>query len=432
MLKRLLAASAAGVALFGVAHADLKEDVAADADYVEALYKHLHANPELSFKEEKTSARLAKELADLGFDVTTGVGSKWTRRKAKADAGEVLDGVDGYGVVGVLRNGEGPTVLIRADMDALPLQERSGVSYASKARDVDYLGQEAPVMHACGHDVHMATLVGTARRLAAMQEDWSGTLVMVGQPAEEIALGALAMIDDGLFKKYPKPDYNLALHVTGQAPAGIVSYTEGYALAAVDSVDIIVKGVGGHGAAPHLAKDPIVIGAQIVNALQTLVSREVNPIDDGVVTVGQFQAGYKHNIIPDKAHLKLTVRSYKKGVRDQLIEGIKRIARAQAASAGLPEDLMPEIRVEQDNLISTYNEPSLTKRVSTTLRKTLGAQRVVVAPPVMGGEDFAYFGKTDEEIPSFIFWLGGADPAQFAAYQAGGALAPASNHSPFF
>ena len=411
---------------------ELRDDVANDFEYVENLYKYFHANPELSFREEKSAKRIAKELKSLGFKLTENVGRDWTRNKALADAGEVLKGVDGYGLIAVMENGEGPNILIRADMDALPLEERTGVSYASSVMSSDYRGQDAPVMHACGHDVHMASLVGTARRLVAMKDRWSGTLILVAQPAEELGLGALAMINDGLFERIPTPDYNLALHVTGVVPAGSIAYARGPALAAVDTVDVIVKGVGGHGAYPHLAVDPVLIGSRIVTALQSVVSREINPLDAGVITVGSFQAGYKHNIIPDQAHLKLTVRSYKKEVRDKLLEGIERIARAQAVSAGLTEDLHPEIRIEEDNLIATYNDPLLTDRVAATLRGRFGDKAVVETPPVMGGEDFAYFGETDEDIPSFIFWLGGADPEAYAAAQSGQGLKPPSNHSPFF
>lgn len=411
---------------------DLSEAIDKDYTFIEKLYKNFHANPELSFKESKSAARIAKELKSLGFEVMENVGDGWTQTKAKANAGSVLEGVGGYGVIGVLKNGEGPTILVRADMDALPLEERSGVSYASKIVDTDYLGQEAPVMHACGHDVHMSVLVGTARRLAAMKDQWSGTLVMVGQPGEELGLGALAMIDDGLFRRIPKPDYNLALHVNGTDPAGSISYTSGYALANVDSVDIIVKGVGGHGAVPHLAVDPILIGSRIVTSLQSIVSREIDPLESGVVTVGSFQGGFKHNIIPDQAHLQLTVRSYTDEVRKKLLDGIHRIAKAQAISAGLPENLYPVVTIEKDNLIATYNEPDLSSRVVTALKARFGEEKIYANPPVMGGEDFAYFGRTDEKIPSFIFWLGGADPQAVADAKAGKGPNPPSNHSPFF
>jgi hippurate hydrolase len=430
----MLAASVAALALAPVHAAPKASKAAVDPELapIVVLYKELHAEPELSFKEAKTSARLAKELKALGFEVTTGVGSAWTKKKAQENAGKLLDGVDGYGVVGVMRNGAGPTVLIRADMDALPLEEHTNLAYASRVKSVDYRGIEAGVMHACGHDVHMASWVGAARKLVAMKDKWSGTLVMVAQPAEEIGLGALAMLDDGLFERFPRPDYNLALHVNGIDPAGSIGYTPEYALASVDSVDIIIKGVGGHGAMPHLAKDPIVIGAGIVNALQTLVSREINPIDSGVVTVGAFNAGHKHNIIPDEAHLQLTVRSYKDDVRKKLLDGIARIARAQALSAGLPDKLMPEVVVENSSLISTYNDPALAERIAGVFKARFGEERVYEIPPTMGGEDFAYFGKTADEIPSFIFWIGGGDPKAVAAARAGKGATPPSNHSPFF
>ncbi|MEM9169102.1 MAG: amidohydrolase [Pseudomonadota bacterium] len=413
------------------APASLEDAVAADYPYVEALYKYLHANPELSFKEEKTAARLAEELRGLGFTVTEKVGSAWTIAKARSNAGEVRDGVDGYGLVGVLENGPGPTLLIRTDMDALPLKEKTGVDYASTVVDVDYRGVEAPVMHACAHDTHMAIWVGVARRLVAMKDAWAGTLVMVAQPAEELGLGALAMIDDGLFTKFPRPDYNLALHTFGGLPAGQIYQTEGFALANVDSVDIFVRGVGGHGSRPHTAKDPIVIGAQIVNALQTLVSREVSALDSAVVTVGAFNAGFKHNIIPDEAHLQITVRSYKQSVREQLIAGIKRIAEAQARSAGVPEDKMPRVVVDADPLIATYNHPDLTRRIAATVTRELGDGAVSPREPIMGGEDFAYFGTQAPEIPSVMFFLGGTDPAEIAKYEKVGMKSP-SNHSPLF
>lgn len=429
-----LCAAASVFALLAIApaRADLKSDIAADLPSLVALYKELHASPELSFKEAKSSARMADELRALGFEVTTGVGSAWTRKKATELSGALREGVDGYGVVGVLRNGAGPTVLIRADMDALPLEEHTDVPYASRVKTADYRGVEAGVMHACGHDVHMTSWVGAARRLVAMKDQWQGTLVMVAQPAEELGLGALAMLDDGLFKRFPKPDYNLALHVNGINAAGTVAYTPEFALASVDSVDIHIKGVGGHGAMPHLAKDPIVIGAEIVNALQTLVSRELDPLDSGVVTVGAFNAGTKHNIIPDAAHLQITVRSYKEEVRQKLLDGIRRIARAQAVSAGLPEKLMPEVKVENSALAATYNDPALAARVADALKAQIGETNVIVTRPTMGGEDFAYFGKTADKIPSFIFWIGGADPKAVAAAAAGKGPMPYSNHSPFF
>lgn len=416
-----------------VAHADnLTEAVKADYDYIFDLYKYFHENPELSFKESESAKRMTAELDALGFDVTTGVGEKWTLEKAKADAGEVLDGVGGYGFVAVMENGDGPTVMLRADMDALPLEEKTGLPYASKKVSVDYKGQTAPVMHACAHDSHMAILIGAVRQLVAMKSEWSGTLVLIGQPAEELGLGAIAMLEDDLYEKFPKPDYVLATHTSGWDAAGDVTYTSGFALANVDSVDIHIKGVGAHGSAPQMGKDPIVIGAQIVNALQTLVSRELNPLDSGVVTVGAFQAGYKHNIIPDAAHLQITVRSYKDEVRAKLIAGIERIAIAQAKSAGLPDELMPEVIVESDYTPSTYNDPQMTERVMAAIADSIGADRVYERPPSMGGEDFSRFGRTDDDIPTVIFWTGGNDPEALKAASEGKAPPPPGNHSPFF
>ena len=432
-MKRFLFAAAASIALTGVAKADeLTDAVAADYEYVFDLYKHFHQNPELSFKESESAARMTAELEGLGFAVTNGLGDKWTKAKAKADAGVVHEGVGGYGLVAVMENGDGPVVMIRADMDALPLEEKTGLPYSSTKIGVDYNGQEAPVMHACAHDSHMAMLIGTARRLVDMKDQWSGTLVLVGQPAEEIGLGALAMLEDKLYSRFPKPDYVLATHTSGWDSAGDVTYTSGYALANVDSVDIYVKGVGAHGSAPQFGKDPIVIGSQIINALQTLVSRELDPLDSGVVTVGAFQAGYKHNIIPDEAHLQITVRSYKDEVREKLLAGIKRIAEAQARSAGLPEDMMPEVLVESDYTPSTYNDPDLTARVMGAVAASIGSERVYERPPSMGGEDFSRFSRMGDNVPTLIFWTGGNDPVAMKAAREGKGPLPPANHSPFF
>lgn len=411
---------------------ELADAVAADYDYVFELYKHFHQNPELSFRESESAARMTAELEALGFDVTNGVGDDWVKKKAKADAGEALEGVGGYGLVAVMENGDGPTVMLRADMDALPLEEKTGLSYASKVMSTDYQGQTAPVMHACAHDSHMAILIGTARRLVEMKDQWSGTLVLIGQPAEEVGLGAIAMLEDGLYQRFPEPDYVLATHTSGWDAAGDVTYTPGWALANVDSVDIIVHGVGAHGSAPQMGKDPVMIGAQIVNALQTLVSRELDPLQSGVVTVGSFQAGYKHNIIPDEAHLKITVRSYEDSVREKLLTGIRRIAIAQAKSAGLPDDLMPDVIVEDPYTPSTYNDPEMTERVMTVISESLGQDRVYERPPSMGGEDFSQFGRTDEDIPTLIFWTGANDREALKAAREGKAPPPPSNHSPNF
>lgn len=432
-MKIMFAAVALAAAAATQARAeDLAAAVAADYPYVFGLYRQFHQNPELSFREAETSKRLAAELSGLGFKVTTRVGDAWVRSKALSVAGKIDDGVGGYGVVAVMTNGTGPVLMIRADMDALPLEEKTGLPYASTVKSRDYLGQAAPVMHACAHDSHVAMMVGVARRLASLKDQWMGTLILVGQPAEEIGLGARAMIEDGLYKRWPKPDFALAMHTSGWDPAGAITYTPGYALANADSVDIIIKGVGAHGSAPQASKDPIIIGAEIVNALQTLVSRENNPLDPAVVTVGAFNAGYKHNIIPDEAHLKLTVRSYKDDVRQRLLDGIKRIAAAQAQSAGVPKDLMPEVKIEPDYTPATYNDPALTVRAMTAVAASLGKARVYERAPSMGGEDFSQFWRADRSIPTLIFWVGSVDPKAYKAAVDGKAPAPAANHSPFY
>ncbi len=412
--------------------ADLTKAVAIDYGYVFDIYKNLHENPELALKELNTSSMLAKELADLGFEVTERVGDDWVKEKIKKDVGTLYEDVGGYGVVAVMKNGDGPTVMLRADMDALPLEEKTGLPYESKVTSQSYRGEEVPVMHACAHDSHVAILIGAARQLVKRKDDWSGTLVLIGQPAEELGLGAMAMLEDGLFENFPKPDYVLATHTSGWAPAGVISYTSGYALANVDSVDITIKGIGAHGSAPHMGKDPIVLGAQIVNALQALVSREVNPLDAGVVTVGSFQAGFVHNIIPDEAKLQLTVRSYDDDVRKTLLDGIERITLSQALSAGLPEELMPEITIQSDYTPSTYNDPEMTERVMGAVGKSIGEDKVITQPPSMGGEDFSRFHRYDRDIKTLIFWTGGAEPKAFKAAREGKGELPPGNHSPFF
>ncbi|MEP5939133.1 MAG: amidohydrolase [Erythrobacter sp.] len=402
----------AALALAVPAQADeLRDDVAADMPELIALYQDLHANPELSFQEHKTAAKLAQRARDLGFEVTEGVGQT--------------------GVVAVMRNGDGPTVMLRADMDGLPVVEQTGLPYASKQIGVPASGVETGIMHACGHDTHMAAWVGAAQLLAERKDEWRGTLVMILQPAEELGLGALAMLEDGLFERFPKPDYVLGFHDAAGAPAGFIGYAKGYALANVDSVDISVKGVGGHGAYPHTTKDPIVIASSIVMRLQTLVSREKNPLDPAVVTVGSFLAGAKHNIISDEAKLQLTVRSYGAESRAALLEGIKRIAKAEAMAAGMPDDLLPEVTVLDPYLPSTYNTPEFTEQVMAGLTERFG-ERVVETPPVMGGEDFGQFYLADpDNIESLIFWVGGVPMEKYQASQRGEAEL-VSLHSPFW
>ena len=423
-----LAACAAALALLPVIPATAQQSKPGPGTDLVELYTWLHANPELSFKESTSSAILASELESLGFTVTTGLGDEWVRAKAMRDEGTVRDGVGGYGVVGVYENGEGPTVLIRADMDGLPVPEQTGLDYASEVTGLTWTGVESPVMHACGHDIHMTSWIGTARALAARKDQWSGTLVMIAQPAEEIGLGAQAMLADGLYSRFPQPDYNLALHVSAAAPAGTVVYTKGYAMANVDSVDITVKGVGGHGAYPHTTRDPILIGSHIVVALQSLVSRNTNPQDSAVVTVGSFKAGAKHNIISDEATLLLTVRSYDDATRQMLLSGIERIAKAQAEAFGAPE---PEITIEQDYTPSLFNNADLAETAMAAIADAIGEDNVKEVAPVMGGEDFSQFGRTEENIPGLLFWVGAVEPARYEAAKDSSLPLP-SLHSPFF
>jgi len=331
----------------------------------------------------------------------------------------------------VMRNGPGPTVLIRADMDGLPVVEQTGLPYASKRRGVSTAGVESGIMHACGHDTHMTGWIGAARLLAARKAEWSGTLVMIGQPAEEVGLGARAMLEDGLYTRFPKPDYALAFHV-GAGPAGAVSVSPGWALASAASVDIEVFGIGGHGSTPHHAKDPIVLASAIVSRLQTIVSREIDAQEAAVVTVGSFQAGTKHNIIPDKAHLQLTVRTYSDQTRKQVLDAIERIARGEAIAGGIPEKLMPVVTVREPYTRSTWNTPEFAEDFRNRMRLDLGEDRSLAAPPVMASEDFGEYRRADEaNIKSLIFWVGGFKPEVLAAAKARGAPIWAA-HAPFW
>jgi len=387
----------------------VKKHLEAEHADLMALYQHLHSHPELSLREVKTAARVAKELEKIGFKVTTRFG--------------------GTGVVGVFENGKGPTVLVRTDMDALPVTENTGKSYASKVRMRDKDDREVGVMHACGHDMHMTCAIGTARVLTALKDRWKGTLIVIGQPAEEIGAGAKMMLEAGLLEKFPKPDYCLALHCDSTRPHGTVGYTEGLALANVDSVDVIVKGKGGHGAAPHTTVDPIVLAARIVLDLQTLVSRETNPTDPAVITVGSIHGGTKHNIIPSEVKMQITVRSTRDKVRAHLLAGIKRVAEACAKGANAPP---PVVKVDTTEFTpALYNDPALTRRVTGVFRDVLGAENVVQRPAVLGGEDFSRYGRRTG-IPIFLFWLGTVAPERVAeAAKEGGKPLP-SLHSEFF
>ncbi len=385
-----------------------------------SIYKGLHAAPELSHHEEKTSALLAQQLTSLGFEVTEHVG-KYPNPDWK-----------GYGVVAVMKNGAGPTVLVRADMDALPVEEQTGLLYASHVRAKDDAGQDVGVMHACGHDIHVTALIGTARMLAALKNDWHGTLVLIGQPAEERIDGAHAMLADGLYSRFPKPDFALALHDSGELEAGKIGYLAGYMLASATSVDVTIRGRGGHGAYPHTTKDPIVMAAEYILAIQTIVSREDSPLDPAVVTVGSIHGGTKHNLIPDEVHLQLSVRAYKEEVRQHILASLDRIAKGIALAGGVPEDRAPIVKVSDTEVTAaTYNDPALTARVTTAMKTALGADKVVQVEPVMGSEDFGQFGLEDHKIPTFMFRVGAIDAERIAKSKQTGVPLP-SLHSSLF
>jgi hippurate hydrolase len=416
MGKRMLAAAvAAFVGLAPAARGDeaLRTAVAADYEaYLEPLFLHFHRNPELSFRETRTAARIAEELRGTGVEVTEGVG--------------------GTGVVGLIENGPGPTVLVRADMDGLPILEDTGLPYASTATQEDIDGVEKPVMHACGHDVHITSLLGTARRLLARKDAWSGTVMLVAQPAEERIGGAKAMLEDGLYERFGVPDYALAFHVSAGEPAGKVSVPLALVASSSDSVDVTVRGVGAHGASPHKGKDPIYIASQLVVALQGLVSRELPPLSPGVVTVGSFHGGSKHNIIPAEVKLQLTVRADSEETREQLLAGIRRIAEGVGRTAGLPDELLPEVVLSTESTPTTVNDPATARRIRDAFVRELGPEVVYDEERTgMGAEDFAYFVQTEEQVPGVYFSVGGTPQANLDAEEAGGPRVP-SHHSPFF
>jgi len=385
-----------------------------NADYprLESLYKELHARPELSEVEFRTAARMAAELREAGFEVTEKVG--------------------GNGLVCVLRNGPGPVLLYRTDMDALPVKEDTGLPYASTARCVDRDGKEQPAMHACGHDLHMSVWVGAARALASLRPEWSGTLVFIAEPSEEVGLGARELIGAGLYSRFPKPDFALSLHDTSTLPAGTVGTIEGFMMANVDTAEIRVRGLGGHGAYPHTTKDPVVLAARIVMALQTITSRETRPIEPCVVTVGSIHGGTKSNIIPDEVVLQLTLRSYSDKVRLHTIEAIRRICQGEAIAAGMPEDRFPLVSVaEREFTPALYNTPDFCRRVRTSLETWIGTANTRTIEAEMGGEDFSEYGRTEEKVPITMFRLGVSDPAKFEESLRTGIPLP-SPHSPRF
>ncbi len=377
-----------------------------------ALWDYFHRNPELSFKEVNTAARMAKELRAVpGMMVTEKVG--------------------GTGVVGVLKNGDGPVVMLRADMDGLPLQERSGLPNASKARQVGIDGLEMPVMHACGHDVHITSMVGTARQLAALKSRWKGTVVFVVQPAEERVGGASAMVKDGLYTRFPKPNYALAFHIAANMPTGKVAASEGIQYSSADSVDIKVFGVGTHGASPNLGRDPIYIASEIVVGLQSIISREKGPLDPGVITVGAFHGGTKHNIIPEQANLQVTVRANSRETRNMFIDAIRRVAVNTARAHGVAEDRLPEVTVSETTPV-TINDGPLARRLNAVLSQQLGSDAVIPFEQTnMGAEDFSYFVDPAYNIPGYYFAVGGSNPAWIEAASRGGPPV-AGHHSPLF
>lgn len=379
---------------------------------IEKFYLDLHQSPELSYHEQKTGKKVADRLTQLGFKVTSNVG--------------------GFGVVGIYKNGEGPTVMIRTDTDGLPIIEQTGKSYASKVKVIDEHGAKVGVMHGCGHDIHMSSFIGTAEQLIAHKKQWQGTLMMVAQPAEEVGGGAKAMLSEGLFSKYAKPDHIIALHVSASVPAGKVSMKNEYTMASVDSVDITIKGKGGHGAYPHTTIDPVVIAARTALALQTITSRELSPLEPSVITVGSIHGGSKHNVISDEVKLQLTLRSYNPDVRSAQIAAIKRITAGIAQSAGLNESNYPVIYVHEDESIpSTYNNPAQTDIVRNSIASAIGDTNVLETQAVMAGEDFGLYGRTDENIPITLFWLGGVNQAQYADSIKTGEVLPSLHSSKF-
>ncbi|MCB0632864.1 MAG: amidohydrolase [Saprospiraceae bacterium] len=374
-----------------------------DLPYLLAFYKTRHQEPEISLQEKETAKALAGELRQIGFDVTEDFG--------------------GYGIVGILKNGDGPMILYRTDMDALPMAEKTGLPYTSKR--VPGEGQDG-AMHACGHDMHMTTWLGTARALANMKDQWKGTLMLIGQPAEEIGAGAKLMIDNGLYQTFGVPDYAIGLHCSPTIPAGQVGFGKGYTMANTEKITINVFGKGAHGASPHMSIDPVVIASMIVMDLQTIVSRNIKPTDAAVVTVGVFQSGTAYNIIPDGAKLELTVRTYSEETRQYVHKRIKEICRGVAMGAGLPEDKMPEVIIPDVFTPANYNDPELMDDLVTSAQKAIGEAAVVAAEPLMIGEDFSRYGLTPEDVPAVLYWLGTAPQARIESGDLPGL------HSPFY
>ena len=384
------------------------------------IYKDIHTHPELSGYEERTAALIAKELRAAGCQVTDHLG-----KYEKSD-------LKGYGVVGVMKNGDGPTMLVRTDMDALPVEEQTGLPYSSKVVAKNDEGKDVHVMHACGHDAHVAAFIGTARALGKLKDQWHGTIVFVAQPAEEIGTGARALLKDGLYDRFGKPNFALGFHDKADLETGHIGVTEGYTSANVDSVDVTVRGVGGHGGYPHKTKDPIVLAAEIINAWQTIVSRENNPLDPVVITVGSIHGGTKHNIIPDEVKMQLTVRTYKSDVRNRVLGAIDQIAKGVAAAAGVPAERAPIVKILQDQFTpATYNNPELTKRLVAVWKRVLGPENVEIVDPTMGGEDFSEYSLADHSIPAVDFHIGAVDPVKIADSKKNGTPLPSLHSSKF-
>ena len=395
---------------------DLESSSQAELPALTQTYLQLHRNPELSHHEEKTSAYLAAELRKLGYAVTEHVG-------------KYPDGSRAFGIVAILENGHGPRLLIRTDMDALPVEEKTGLDYASKVRSTNAQGQDVGVMHACGHDLHMTVFLGVAHQMAARKSQWHGTLMLIGQPSEETIDGAKAMLDDGLYERFGKPDYVLAEHDWNNVPAGSIAVKPGPLLASATSIEVVIRGVGGHGSAPQSGKDPIVLAAEFVLVAQTIVSRQIDPQQPAVLTVGTIHGGTKNNIIPDEVTLGLTLRAYSDTVRDSIIAAIQREANGLAEGYGIPADRMPTVKIVEGAPV-TYNDPALAARVQAAAENALGKDLVLVAPSQMGSEDVGLF-TLGGQIPGVMYWLGASDPQKLEESRRTGVPLP-SLHSALF
>ena len=415
-----LSIAASIVASYAFAQQPIENIAQSEVPSLLAVYKDIHSHPELSAHEERTSAIIAKELRAAGCEVTEHFG-KYDKPNLKC-----------YGVIALMKNGEGPRVLVRTDMDALPVEEKTGLPYASKVTTKDDEGKDVHVMHACGHDAHMAAFVGTVRALQRLKNQWHGTIMFVGQPAEETGSGARALLKGGLYDRFGKPDFALGYHDNSFLETGKITVCEGYAYANADFVNITVRGVGGHGALPHTTKDPIVLSAEVINALQTIASRENNPLDPVVVTVGSIHGGTKHNIIPDEVKMQISVRTYKPDVRDRVLAAIDRIAKGLATAAGIPAERAPIVEVLRDQFVpATYNNPDLTRRLVAVWKKELGTDKVEKTDPVMVTEDFSEYSLPDYSIPACDFYIGAVDPAKIAESKKTGTPLPSAHSSKF-